>query len=107
MNDGQQGGGGGCLLRPCEAPSSAQHPGLELSTQERYGACDEGPERGQEDGLEHLSYEEKLRELVLFHMEKRRLWGDIIAAFQCLKGNYKQEGNQLFTQSDSDKGERF
>ena len=33
-----------------------------------------------------------MRELGLFSLE----WGDLIAAFQYLKGAYKQEGNQLF-----------
>ena len=41
-------------------------------------------------GLENLSNEERLRELVLFSLKKRRLQEELITAFQCLKGVYKK-----------------
>ena len=54
-------------------------------------------------GPEHLSYEERLRELGLFSLVKRRLQGDLTVAFQYLKGMYKQEGGRLFMRVDSDR----
>ena len=54
-------------------------------------------------GLEHLFYEDRLKELGLFGLEKKKLWRDYIMAFHYLRRNYKQERNQLFTGVDSNK----
>ncbi|KFW63963.1 hypothetical protein AS28_08918, partial [Pygoscelis adeliae] len=55
-------------------------------------------------GMEQLCYEERLREeLGLFSLERRRLWGDLLAACQYLKGAYKKDGGKLFSRACSDR----
>ena len=54
-------------------------------------------------GMEHLSWEERLRELGLFSLEKRRLRGDLIGAFQYLKGACKKDGEGPFTRACNDR----
>ena len=39
----------------------------------------------------------------MFSLEKRKLRGDLIAAFQYLKGAYKKAGERLFTRACSDR----
>jgi len=98
---GQQvkGGDSAPLLCCSETPPGVLCPALDPSAQDRHGPVGARPEEATAriGGLEPLCCEERLRELELFSLEKRRLQGDLIVVFQYLKGVFQKVGDKRFS----------
>ena len=50
--------------------------------------------------MEHLSFQDKLREVGLFRLGKRGLSGDLVTAFQYLKESNRKEVNRLHKEGE-------
>ncbi|KAJ7404005.1 hypothetical protein WISP_147679 [Willisornis vidua] len=91
-----------------EIPPRVLHPSLGSPAQEGHRPLGVSSEEATKTirGMEHLSHKEGMRELGLCSLEKRKLQSDVIAAFQSLKGTYREDGARPF-RSDRTRGNGF
>ncbi|KAF4789359.1 hypothetical protein TURU_152076 [Turdus rufiventris] len=97
--EGVRGSSRGSVLGPSEGTSGVLCPVLVFSVERDRELLERNQRKAGKTrtGLEHLSYEGRLRELSLFSLEKTRLRGDLINRYKYLKGRCQQADARAFS----------